>query len=82
MEGRKGADKGIDGRVCFHEGDAKETKQIAFSVKAGGLHPQHVRDLRGVLERERAVIGVLLSLDEPSEAVRSEAASADCYPSP
>jgi hypothetical protein len=26
----------------------------------------HVRDLRGVLDREQAEIGVLISLDEPT----------------
>ena len=27
VEQKKGADKGIDGRIYFHEGDAGETKQ-------------------------------------------------------
>jgi hypothetical protein len=58
-EGKKGADQGIDGRIYFHEGDADNTtKQIILSVKAGKLHAPYVRDLRGVMEREKAAIGV------------------------
>jgi DNA modification methylase len=80
-EGKKGADKGIDGRIYFHEGDGA-TRQVILSVKAGKLHATYVRDLRGVIEREHAAIGVLLTLDEPTKAMCSEAASADFYTSP
>jgi site-specific DNA-methyltransferase (adenine-specific) len=82
-EGKKGADQGIDGRIYFHEGDtANTTKQIILSVKAGKLHAPYVRDLRGVMEREKAAISVLLTLDEPTRAMRTEAASAGFYTSP
>jgi galactonate dehydratase len=81
-EGKKGADQGIDGRIYFHEGDTVKTKQIILSVKAGKLHATYVRDLRGVVEREKAEIGVLLALDEPTKAMRTEAASAGFYKSP
>ncbi|MBL8137117.1 MAG: restriction endonuclease [Acidobacteria bacterium] len=81
VEQKKGADKGIDGRIYFHEGPG-ETKQIVLSVKAGKLHAPYVRDLRGVVDREKAVIGVLLCLDEPTKAMRTEAASAGFYTSP
>ena len=80
-EGKKGADKGIDGRIYFHEGDGT-TRQIVISVKAGKLHAPYVRDLRGVVEREKAAIGVLLTLDDPTKAMRTEAASAGFYKSP
>lgn len=78
---RKGGDKGIDGRLYFHEGDG-ETRQIVFSVKAGHLVPTYVRDLRGVIEREDAEIGVLLSFEEPTSGMRTEAAEAGFYTSP
>ncbi len=80
-EGKKGADQGIDGRIYFHEGDGT-TRQVILSVKAGKLHAPYVRDLRGVIEREKAAIGVLLTLDEPTKAMRTEAASAGFYMSP
>jgi DNA modification methylase len=81
VEQKKGADKGIDGRIYFHEGPG-QTKQIILSVKAGKLHAPYVRDLRGVVDREKAAIGVLLALDEPTRAMRAEAASAGFYTSP
>ena len=81
-EGKKGADQGIDGRIYFHDGDTGKTKQIVLSVKAGKLHAPYVRDLRGVVEREQAALGVLLTLNAPTKAMRTEAASAGFYDSP
>jgi site-specific DNA-methyltransferase (adenine-specific) len=83
VEQKKGADQGIDGRLYFHdEGKSGKTKQIIFSVKAGHLTPGYVRDLRGVVEREQAQIGALLSLHAPTPSMRAEAAKAGFYTSP
>lgn len=79
---KKGADQGIDGRLFFHDEPRGDTKQIIFSVKAGKVQSAYVRDLIGVLARERAEIGVLLSLNEPTRPMREEAASAGFYTSP
>ena len=38
-----------------------------------------VRDLRGVLEREKAAMGVLISLQPPTGPMEAEAASAGFY---
>jgi site-specific DNA-methyltransferase (adenine-specific) len=81
VEQKKGADKGIDGRLYFHD-EPKATKQIIFSVKAGHTNVSHVRDLRGVLDREKAEIGVLITMEQPSQPMRSEAASAGFYKAP
>lgn len=82
-EQKKGADRGIDGRLYFHdEGTGGATKQIVFSVKAGKITPAHLRDLAGVLDREKAAIGVLISMKEPTRDMRREAASAGFYSSP
>jgi len=81
VEQKKGADKGIDGRLYFHDG-SKETRQIVISVKGGHLKATDVRDLRGVREREKAEIGALLSFEQPTKAMRTEAASAGFYDSP
>ena len=54
VEQKKGADQGIDGRKYFHdEGRGGKTKQIIFSVKAGKVTVSHIRDLVGVLTREK-----------------------------
>ena len=82
-EQKKGADKGIDGCIYFHdEAVGGKTKQVILSVKAGHTGPAHVRDLRGVVEREKAQIGVLLTLQEPTSQMKSEAAGAGFYESP
>ncbi len=82
-EQKKGADKGIDGRLYFHdEHRAGKTKQIILSVKAGHVTSSHVRDLVGVLQREQAEIGVLISFEQPTSPMRKEAASAGFYESP
>lgn len=79
---KKGADKGVDGRLYFHDGERGEpTKQIVFSVKAGKLEAEHVRDLGHVVTREQAQIGVLLSLQPSTRNMRSEVASAGYYES-
>ena len=81
-EERKGADRGIDGRLYFHDEPKGKTKQIIFSVKAGKLHATYVRDLIGVINREEAQIGVLISFDEPTKPMKIEAAEAGFYNAP
>jgi DNA modification methylase len=77
---KKGADHGIDGRLYFHD-DSGLSKQIIFSVKAGHVTVSQVRDLRGVLEREKAEIGVFLCFEEPTRPMLKEAAEAGFYKS-
>jgi len=81
-EQKKGADRGIDGRRYFHDDTKGATKQIVFSVKAGKTGRAHVHELRGVMERENAQMAALLSMQEPTQPMRSEAASAGYYESP
>jgi hypothetical protein len=63
------AGSSIDGRIYFHE--VGTTQQVILSVKAGKLHAPYMRGLRGVLEREKAAIAVLLTLDKPTKAMRT-----------
>ena len=83
-EQKKGADRGIDGRLYFHEQGAELSQrgQIILSVKAGHATVAHVRDLRGVIEREGAAIGVLISMQEPTQPMKTEAAGAGFYTNP
>ena len=80
VQQKKGADHGIDGKILFRD-DLKSTKpeQIIIQVKGGGTTVKDVRDLRGVLDREKAAIGVLISLHEPTKPMFAEAASAGFY---
>jgi DNA modification methylase len=80
-EQRRGADRGIDGHVYFHDDNSGNSKQIIFSVKAGGVTVSQVRDLRGTIEREDAEIGVFLCFEEPTKPMIREAAEAGLYTS-
>jgi len=78
---KKGADKGIDGRLYFHDGSGV-SRSIVLSVKAGKLHADYVRDLAGVRTAENAEIGVLISFDTPTKQMRAWAAGQGFYESP
>jgi hypothetical protein len=80
---KKGADKGVDGRLYFHDDAASgKVKQVIFSVKSGHLKNEYVRELPGILDREKAHIGILITLEPPTQPMRTEAASAGFYQSP
>ena len=80
VEQKKGADHGIDGKILFRD-DPKAAKpeQIIIQVKGGKTGVKDVRDLRGVLDREKAAIGVLISLQEATGPMETEAASVGFY---
>ena len=79
---RRGPDRGIDGRLYFHDDKSGKSKQIILSVKAGeNINVAHIRDLRGVIDREKAEIGVLISLQSPTKPMLKEAADAGFYKS-
>ena len=80
---KKGADRGIDGRLYFHDDNSGSSRQIVFSVKGGhNIGVSEVRDLIGVLQREKAEIGVYISFEEPTKPMLREAAEAGFYTSP
>ena len=81
VEQKKGADKGIDGRIIFQGEKAGQFENVIISVKAGKTGAAHVRDLKGVLERERAAIGVLISMQHPTAPMQTEAATSGFYES-
>ncbi len=79
---KKGADRGIDGRLYFHDDNSGKSKQIIFSVKGGrNIGVAEVRDLVGVLDREKAELGVYVSFEEPTKPMQREAAEAGFYTS-
>jgi DNA modification methylase len=67
---KKGSDRGIDG-IAYIFGDNK----VLFSVKSGNVSVKDVRDLRGVMDREKAAAGVLLTLEESTKPMLQEAAA-------
>jgi len=80
VEQKKGADHGIDGKILFRDDPrAAKPEQIIVQVKGGKTGVKDVRDLRGVLAREDAALGVLISLQPPTSNMEAEAASAGFY---
>jgi DNA modification methylase len=80
---KKGMDKGVDGRLYFHDEREKgKTNQIILSVKGGKLKPEYVRELPTIVDREKAVIGVLISIETPTKHMIKEALNAGYYENP
>ncbi|MGQ7790791.1 site-specific DNA-methyltransferase [Faunimonas sp. B44] len=76
--GRKGMDRGIDGYLHFRDAD-KKPQFAVISVKGGGIKSGDIRDLKGTMEREKAALGLFLTLMNPTREMDKEAASAGLY---
>ena len=81
VDEKKGADKGIDGRMYFFD-EGSKSKQVILSVKSGKVQVRDIRELKAVVEREDAQIGVFLTLKPPTAPMLKEAATAGFYKSP
>jgi site-specific DNA-methyltransferase (adenine-specific) len=77
--GKKGMDRGIDGYLHFRDANKKPQFGIV-SVKGGeNITSGMIRDLKGTMEREKAAIGLFLTLNKPTREMVKEAASAGFY---
>jgi len=76
---KKGADSGIDGTINFFDDTSGQAKKVIVQVKSGYTGVNHVRDLKGVLARDKAAIGALITMREPTKPMLVEAASAGFY---
>jgi hypothetical protein len=76
---KKGADSGIDGLIFFQ--DEKElSKKIIVSVKGGeNVGVTMVKDLIATCARQKAEIGLFVTLNEPTKPMVTEAAAAGFY---
>ena len=73
------SDKGVDGRLYFYADDNKQLKQIIISVKGGKLKASFLRELQGAVMRDRAPMGILLTLNEPTRQMRKDADGCGFY---
>ena len=78
---KKGADTGIDGYINFLDDTSGKAKRVIIQVKSGHVKAGDIRDLKGVLEREKAAIGAFVTLEEPTSPMMTEAVSAGFYES-
>lgn len=72
-EYKKGADKGIDGIIPFQD-KLGEYKKALVSVKSGKVKREMIATLKGDMLREKAISGVLVTLEEPTGPMKNEAA--------
>lgn len=81
-EGKKGSDKGIDGSINFVDDATKKVKRVLVQVKSGKVQSGDLRDLKGTVQREKAEMGVFLTLERPTRDMLTEAVSEGFYESP
>lgn len=79
---KKGADSGIDG-VRYFQDDKTISKKIIVSVKGGeNVSVAMIRDLGHVVDREKASIGLFVTLTEPTRPMKEEAIKTGYYGTP
>ncbi|NLE99348.1 MAG: site-specific DNA-methyltransferase [Anaerolineales bacterium] len=81
-QGKRGADQGIDGVITFVDEARGAPKRVIVQVKSGHVGRPDVGQLVGTIEREKAAIGVLVTLEPPTGPMELEALSAGYYHSP
>jgi DNA modification methylase len=81
-QGKKGSDKGIDGVINFIDDRSGKPKRVLVQVKSGNVKSGDIRDLVGTVEREKAEMGVFITLLPPSSDMKREAVSTGFYRSP
>jgi hypothetical protein len=81
-EKKRGADTGIDGYLYYMD-EKDKIKKAIVSVKGGGnVSVAMIRDLGHVIEREKADIGVFITLEKPTRPMVEVAAMKGFYHSP
>jgi site-specific DNA-methyltransferase (adenine-specific) len=81
--GKKGADNGIDGLIYFQDEPNKPSKKIVVSVKGGeNVGVAMIRDFAHVIEREKAAMGLFVSLTDPTRNMVTEGVGTGYYTSP
>lgn len=78
-EQRRFADRGIDGVIYFVDGPRRTPQRIIIQVKGGRVSSPQIRDLAGVVEREKAALGLFISLEAPTRDMLTEAAAGGFY---
>ena len=76
---QRGADQGVDGVIYFIDGPKRAMHKAVVQVKSGKVSSPHIRDLKGTVERENASMGLFITLEPPTSAMRTEAVSAGFY---
>jgi site-specific DNA-methyltransferase (adenine-specific) len=76
---KKGADRGIDGVVNFVDDSSGKLKKCLVQVKSGHVSSATIRDLVGTIGREKAEMGLLVTLEPSTAPMRKEAVEAGTF---
>ena len=76
---RKGADSGVDGYINFFDDNSGKAKRIVVQVKSGHVERSQIATLNSDREREKAEIGLFITLERPTNPMAQEALSAGFY---
>jgi site-specific DNA-methyltransferase (adenine-specific) len=76
---KRGADTGIDGVLYFYDDESGTPKKGVVQVKSGHVKSGDIRDFKSVIEREKAAVGLFITLEPPTEPMTKEAATAGFY---
>ena len=76
---KKGADSGVDGYIDFFDDDSDKRKRIIVQVKSGHVNRGQIATLKGDMEREKAEIGLFVTLAPPTGPMQQDAIAAGFY---
>jgi DNA modification methylase len=76
-EGKKGADEGIDGWLRFRDGEKVES--IVVQVKSGHVGVKDIREQIAVIARQKAAMGIFITLSEPTHDMNKEVKAEEPY---
>lgn len=81
---KKGADEGVDGVIYYQDVDPDNpkknlTRKIVVQVKSGKVSVKDIRELESVIKNQEAVIGVFITLSQPTQPMLKEASKAGRY---
>ena len=78
-DNKKGADSGVDGYINFFDDNSNKAKRIIVQVKSGKVSRPQIATLKGDMEREKAEIGLFITLQPPTGPMKSDAVAAGFY---
>jgi len=78
-EGRKGADEGVDGWLRFASIAEGHFERVVVQVKSGHVGVKDIRELRDVVSRQKAAIGLFITLETPTSEMIREVKATDPY---
>lgn len=80
--GKKGADEGVDGWLRFMDKSEGHYEKVVVQVKSGHVGIKDIRELRDVVTKQKAAIGIFITLEEPTSEMVKEVKATDPYVSP